>query len=88
LQQICKDDANGMLHPAFAATAATRPLKRKKAARFLLPPEGVAVLLKTKIFLLLFAIATGRYVFFQHPFSALLTARPYHCLSKNIYCCA
>ena len=34
------------------------------------------------------AAASGRYVFFQHPFAALLTARPYHCLSKNIYCCA
>ena len=30
LQQICKDDANGMLHPAFAVTAATRPLKCNK----------------------------------------------------------
>ena len=29
-----------MFHPAFATTAATSPLKRKKTARFLLPPSS------------------------------------------------
>jgi hypothetical protein len=33
LQQICKDDANGMLHPDFAATAATTPLKTQKSGK-------------------------------------------------------
>ena len=43
MQQICKDDANGTLHPAFAATAATRTLKRKKEAKAIHSVDGGTV---------------------------------------------